>query len=260
MSNSQRIDEVEKYYNPVSNLDSITTYLFWSAAIISLLIPYSNEVLKPTARSVLIASFITLVFIHFVLSELLRFYYIPRAEQARRKQLLTNAFNTPLSHDKTSLYYNNSFSPSLGRLAANIMENAYFTKAIASKMLIKKRLVIGVYLITLIFIFVLRHDNLNVLIWITQIVFSGEILAGWIKLEVLRKSSEDVYNNLHVHFLNGINKNSKVAIANILDNFANYESAKAASRVKLSSKIFKNINTELSKKWNRIATELDMQD
>lgn len=260
MSKSQRIDEVEKYYNPVSNLDSITTYLFWFAAIISLLIPYSNEVLQPTERSLLIATFIASVFLHFVLSEALRFYYIPRAEQARRKQLLTDAFDTPLSHDKTSLYYNNSYSPSLKRLAANIMENAYFSKAIASKMLVKKRLIIGAYLVALIFIFALRHDNLNVLIWITQIVFSSEILAAWIKLEVLRNNHENVYNNLHAHFLNGIDKDSTVAIANILNDFVNYESAKAASRVKLSSKIFKNLNTELSKKWDRIADELNMQD
>jgi len=259
MSDSKRIDEVEQYYQPVSKLDSSTTVLFWAVAIISLLIPYANE-LDTIAKNILTATFIVLVFIHFIISEILRFYYIPRAEQARRKQLLTDAFGTPLSHDKTSLYYNNAYSPSLKRLAANIMENAYFSKAVASKMLVKRRIIIGIYLSALIFIFALRHDNLNVLIWITQIVFSSEILAAWIKLEVLRNSHENVYDNLHTHFLNEFDESTSVAIANILNNFVNYESAKSASRVKLSSKIFHDLNPQLTKDWKKIRSELNMDE
>ena len=137
--------------------------------------------------------------------------------------MLSNAFGTPLSHDQTCLYYNNKYTPSVQRLGANTMENSLFSKEIAGEMLVTKRIVTGCYVIAWIAAFSFRHNNLELLVWITQLVFSGEIVAQWIRLEVLRHSHERTFEQLHSHFLHQIGEDSNKAIATILDSFVSYE-------------------------------------
>jgi len=202
--------------------------------------------------------FIAAVLTQFVVSQVNRFYLIPKAERMRREQMLSDAFGTPLSHDKTSLYYNNDYSPSIQRLGANTMENALFSSEVSAKMLISKRLYIGAYLITWIFIFSFQNTNLNIIIWVTQIIFSGEIITQWLSLEVLRIRQERTYEKLHTHFLHEIGGNSKRAIATILDSFVAYESAKSSASYLLSTKIFNELNPKLTKEWEQVRSELKM--
>jgi hypothetical protein len=250
---TERIDEVEKYYKPVSTYESFNSFIFWIIVALSLLTPYTND-------DVVTAIFIILVIIYFVLAQLLRFILIPKAEHERRKQLLSNAFGVLLTHNKTNLYYNNSYTPSVKRLGANIMENAFFSKEVASKMLKSKRLIISGYLIALLLIFIIRHENLELIIWITQIVFSGEILTKWVKLEILRKKHEDVYNSMYSHFLHDLGESTSEAVVSVLNSFVNYEATKSLASINLSSKIFHKLNPKLSNEWDRISEELNMND
>jgi len=254
----KRIDEVEKYYKPISHCENAVTILFWVIAAISLFIPYSNEVLANHWYDLLIAFFIVFVLAHFSLSQFLRLNLIPKAELARRKQLLSDSFGTSLTHDKTNLYYNNKFTPSLERLAANVMENAFFSKEVASNMLFRNRAITVIYLTLLIVIFVLRHDDLDLIIWITQLVFSGEIVARWLRLEMLRVRHERVYDELHSFFLHGLGNSSNGAIASVLNSFADYECAKTSASTKLSSKTFHKLNPILTEQWKVITDELNM--
>ena len=260
MSNTKRkrIDEVDKYYKPAATVGFVSTLLFWSIAFLSLLMPFSTSLVAVLRQNVLQIAFILLTIVHFILSQVLRFYLVPRAERMRRKQLLSDSFGAPLSYDHTSLYYNNNYSPSVQRLGANTMENALFSKEIAAAMLVNKRIIISGYFIVWIFAFALRHNNLEILIWITQFVFSGEILTQWIKLEVLRFRHERTFEQLHTHFLHSIGEKSPRAIANVLDAFVEYESAKSSAGVLLSTRIFQKINPVLSKKWEQIRQELEM--
>jgi hypothetical protein len=177
----------------------------------------------------------------------------------RRKQLLSDSFGVSLSHDHTSLYYNNSFAPSVQRLGGNTMENALFSKEIAARMLGRKRIIILGYLIIWLIAFALRHNNLELLTWITQLVFSGEILTEWLKLEILRFNCEQTYEELYSHFLHKLGQDSLSAIANVLNAFARYEAAKSTAGLMLSTSDFQNLNPTLSKKWEKICKELNMQ-
>jgi hypothetical protein len=138
------------------------------------------------------------------------------------------------------------------------MENSLFSKGIAAKMLVKSRIITGIYFIIWVFIFALQHDNINVLIWVTQLVFSGAIFVQWLSLEILRIRYENIYEQLHSHFLHGIGGDSPRAIATVLDSFASYETAKAASGTLLSSKVFFDLNPSLTQEWSLIRKELNM--
>lgn len=257
-SSAKRIDEVDKYYRPIAIMDKVTGCLFWLTAALSLFMPYAVTVLGQNQHDVVKSLFLVLVLTYFVLSQISRFYLVPTAERIRRKQLLSDAFGTRLAHERTSLYYNNDYSPSVKRLGANIMENALFSKEIAARMLISKRWVVGAYLLLWTLAFVLRHNNLELLTWITQLVFSGEILASWLTLECLRFRHERTFDQLHAHFLHDIGDNDPRAVANVLDAFVAYESAKSSAGILLSSKVFHKLNPALTAKWEQVKEDLKM--
>lgn len=258
MNDENRIDEVSQYYAPINTFGKIVTALFWLIATISLILPYAPAFLPIKIVEIIQAAFICTVCCHFVLSQMTRFYLLPRAERKRRKQLLSNAFGTKLIHDETHLYYNNQYIPSVQRLGANTMENAFFSREISGKMLIPKRIISGLYMIIWIFIFALPHTKVEILIWITQLIFSAEIIAQWLTLELLHFSYVRTYDELHGLFLHNIKFHSPNFIASVLDSFASYESAKYSAGFLLSSKVFDEMNKTLTKRWNRIKKDLQM--
>jgi len=252
-----RVDEVSEQYEPAIKAEFVGKCLFWVVAALSLYVPYSST-LDASTRNVLQAGFIVLTAILFAVSQLSRFYLVPKAERIRRQQMLSNAFGASLTHEKTALYYNNEYTPSIKRLGANTMENSLFSKEVAAKMLCKSRLIIGGYLICWLFAFALRHNNLELLTGITQIVFSGEILVQWLNLEVLRFRHERTYEQLHAHFLHEIGGESPRAVATILDAFVTYEAAKSSAGLLLSTEVFNKLNPALTVKWEQIRTDLKM--
>jgi uncharacterized protein YhhL (DUF1145 family) len=255
----ERIDEVSKYYGSAAKLGDIGTFLFWIIALVSLAMPYSQK-LEPVPQSVLQSIFLVVVLIYFVLSQVSRFYLIPKAETKRRMQMLSDAFDVTLSHEKTQNYYNNLFPASFNRLGANTMENSLFSSKVAAEMLSPKRLIIGFYIVAWFIAFSLRHNNLDVLTWITQLVFSGEIIAQWLSLEFLRCRHERTYDQLHDHFLHSVGSDTSEGKASILNYFAEYESAKASAGLLLSTKVFNKLNPSLTGDWKQIRQDLKMED
>lgn len=252
-----RVDEISQYYKPAAQIEVVASLFFWGTALVSLCMPFS-AVFGGQIQNILQAVFIVFAIAHFVTSQFNRFYLIPKAERMRRRQMLSDAFGTVLSHDKTALYYNNEYLPSITRLGADTMENCLFSKEVASAMLYSKRIITGGYVAIWILTFALRHNNLEVLIWITQVVFSGAIVAEWISLEVLRLRHEHTYEQLHSHFFHEIGEDSPRAIATILDAFVAYESTKSSVGCLLSTKVFNKLNPKLSEKWNLIRQDLNM--
>lgn len=261
MSNvsATRVDEVSQYYAPAEKLGSIEMILFWLNTVLSFTMPYSASTFGKEWSTVLQSLFPILVLSYFSISQISSLYLVPRAELMRRKQLLSDSFGIPLSQDYTSLYYNNSFSPSVQRLGANTMENALFSKEIVSRMLVRKRFIIVGYLLAWFSAFSLRHNNLELLTWITQLVFSGEIIVEWLKLEILRFRHERTYEELYSHFLNKLGQDSPSAIANVLNAFVSYEAAKSNAGILLSTDDFQKLNPSLSDRWKSTCKKLDMQ-
>lgn len=252
----ERVDEVNRYYEPVKTVTAIGSCLFWVIATVSLCMPYAASIGKPTLLTILQPVFIVLVLIHFSLSQISKLHLFPKAENMRRKQFLSDSFGSPLTHDRTSLYYNNEWPPSIQRLGANTMENALFSKEIAEAMLRRRRIIIGGYIVVWLLAFSLRVNNLTVIIWITQLIFSGRIVAQWLNLEVLHARYEQVYDRLHHHFLHEIGQDSERAIASVLDVFVWCETAKSSAGIMLSTKVFQRLNPSLTEEWNRIREEL----
>ena len=169
---------------------------------------------------------------------------------------MADAFGVPLTPETTNLYYNNEFPASHQRLAANVLENALFGKEISGRMLPRVRWATGVYMLAWFSVIAFRHASMDTILWITQIVFSADIVAYWLSLETLRSRHKRVYEDLYEHFLHGHGEEKAKAKASILDSFATYESAKAVAGVLLSSKVFEQENARISTTWGDLRQRL----
>ena len=104
-----------------------------------------------------------------------------------------------------------------------------------------------------------RDTGLGLLLILTQILFSGDILIRWLKIEVLRARNESIYEKLYSLFLNKVESEDRKHIGSILDAFASYEAAKSSASIKQSTKIFNKINQKLTREWNGIRDRLGIE-
>ena len=247
---TERLDEVARRYTATRRLDVASQILFYLAAFMSLL-NLHLETLPQLAEFVPVL-FIVLVICYAAASSINSMILIPSAENHRRKQLLSDGLGVPLTHHQTRQYYNNGFHPSVERLGANIMENAHFGSNVSARMLLTERIKVGGYLLLWIFALVSRSTDLSWLLVLTQLLFSGEILLKWIRMELFCLRTKRVFQSMYTLFLSAKRSNTAPNHAGILDEFADYETAKAAASFNHSQRIFQDLNSKLSHEWDRI--------
>lgn len=264
-ASNERVDEVNDTYKPAKRCDTVCGWLFYVLVAISISILFSDAIKAADWKGygdefaiALKTAFLVLTITLFILFVVSKLFLIPCAERVRRKQLLTNAFGATITPEATVSYYNNGFPPSTQRLAANVMENALFGKEVSRKMLPLVRAKTVVYLIIWFVILVVRQSSLELVLWISQIVFSVDILAYWLSLELLRWRHARVYDDLYQHFLHNHGEENAAGKATVLDLFATYESTKAVVGVLLDSKIFFRENAAISKKWEDLREKLSI--
>ena len=257
---SDRIDQLDKYYSPIDSCDKWAGRFFWACAVLSVGVPYSDKIPVEWLQQLPGIIFILAVLAHSVLSHYSSFFLIPAAETVRQKQLLSNAFDVPLTPEKTKGYYNNELAPSFARLGACILENSFFGKNVCYEMAKKERIKVFLYFLLWIAAISCRSTDLGLVLTLTQVLFSGDILFHWIKLELLRSRNDNIYGQLYSHFLNRVSPTQNPGIAGILHSFASYESAKASASIRQSSEIFYRLNPRLSAEWDEIREQLGIDE
>ena len=256
--NKLRSDPLENDFKPVELCDKISSRLFWVIAFLTLtLIYYKNYI--PTGYedfflNITTSLYVILVLINTIIFALNQFHFTPRAETKRCRELLSNAFDIRIEHEKTELYYNNNFSPSITRLGLNLYENTLFGKTICAKMAGSERIWVIVYCSLSIISVVWRHTDLGIISWLFQVVFSSEVIIRYLSIERARCRFEYLFDQFHSLFLgsDGGSRNNTYFTVTVLALFAEYETIKARSMFKQSTKIFKELNPALSKQWENI--------
>lgn len=259
-SQTERIDELERYYTPIEILDDWNRRVFWLSAVLSIAVFFKNSIPWKSLQDLLEISFVVLVIVHLFLSLYIRFHLFPIAQRKRRRQLLSDSFGVPLISETTQKYYNNEFPPSVARLGASVLENTLFAKNICSQMATRERIKILGYFIVWVLAIFWRSTNLGLLVIITQTLFSSEIIENWIRIELLRQETEKFYEELYSEFLHKVDLSSPNGIASILDTFASYEAAKSMTGIRQLRSIFQAINPDLSKEWDKTRNKLGMDN
>lgn len=254
---SSRHDSLDKDYRPIEVFDTISTVLYWLLFALSLILLYVKDA---NINNLLTAAFILLTVTFFLANNFLKVYLIPRVENKRRVHLLSNSFGVCLDHERTTNYYNNNITPSFLKLGANVFENSLFSKIVVSRMLVAERVKIGAYALLFIASILYQRTDLSAVAVVAQTLFSGEILAKWLYMEYHRRENERIFDDMHKLFLNFTADKKNEFKAQIIDNFVKYESVKAHCGIKLSSKVFHEINTETSRQWEEIKDHLKVDN
>ena len=242
------------YYAALHKAERCGNWTFNAAAMLSIAVLFIDGRTHPAAHQALNTAFAVSVFAVFLIGLVSRFYWMARAEHARLQELLGSAFDTLLTHMQTEGYYNNDERDPVRRIAAMTMENAFFSKSIALRMSHGERVRVGVYVLIYFVAVTSRTTEIGLVVALSQIVFSEQILVRWIKLEWLRSKCEETYECLSKLFLSSAK--SPAFRGQAFAVFTTYEAQKSNAAVTLSNAVFKEMNPALSAEWNQIRTRI----
>lgn len=252
---AQRSDPVgDSYYSAVGKADKLSDWLFYVGAVLSIMVLFIDKEPHPTAYHFVMVAFALVVIALFVLGLVTRLYLTPRAEEKRRLDFFTSALGINLTHETSVNYYNNAQTEPVKRMAAQLLENTHFTKAISLKMVRWERAKVVVYALAWILCMMSPNADLGLIVAASQAIFSEQIISRYCRLEWLRARCETLYDDVHRSFTS--NAVGDAFRAHTLNSLVSYETTKAIAAVTLSSKIFHGENKRLSDEWETIKRSL----
>lgn len=136
------------------------------------------------------------------------------------------------------------------------MESSFFTSRICLEMLYRTRIATASYLAVWSFIVLSRETDLGLIAAAAQALFSEILLSKWLRLEWLRRRSEEVYTHLSQLLKTARSFNKELTRAQAIEFVSYYETSKSNAGVVLSDAIFEKLNPSLSAEWERILKTL----
>ena len=246
--NKNRKDEVSKLYSITNNVNNVANIVF----ILNIMCTFILAIDFKYRNMVVILSII-LTISYVVIININGMYFNNLAEKERRKSLLKESFNIPITLKETKKYYNNKATPSIKKLGLNSYESVFFTMNVVNNMILKD-LVKMVLLVVAYIIFMIQLDNLDILLIITQTLFSSEFIFYFIKLIYYKFQLEKISNEFHdIFFIIKDVKNKNILI---LNSVMEYECLKNYCEILTSSKIFFKNNDKWSKEWKDILNKI----
>lgn len=243
-----------RYYDAVELADKSSDWLFYVGAVLSIVALLVEKSAHPIVYDWVLILFAVAVVALFAIGIVSRLYLTPRAEDKRRQDFFGSACGVSLTHEKTDGYYNNDFVEPIKRMAAQVLENSHFSKAVALRMAKFERAKVAIYALIWLICLLNRQTDLGIVVAASQAVFSEQVVSRWLRLEWLRMRFEKTYDDVYRLF------HSKPAApkfnAMTLESLGMYETAKANGAITLSSRVFHQLNAELSAEWERIKVEL----
>lgn len=248
----ERKDEIQDLYDRTNKISNFGNILFLLTIIISFILLFDFKI-----KDVFITFSIVLTLGYIVLSNINDMYFSNLAETERRKSLLKESFNINTTLRETNKYYNNDEIPSIKKLGLNCYESVFFTKKVVDKMMFINSIKITILIIIYI-ILMIQSENLELLLVITQTLFSAEILFYFIKLCYYKFQLDKICKEFQdIFFIRGVSNNTEVLL---LDATMDYECLKSYCKIATSSKIFNKYNKEWSDEWNKLLKKLKQQE
>lgn len=248
-----------EFYIPLRKAEVVHESVFAIAAVLSVLSLLIDKQSHPTMYDVVQTAFVVAVIAVFALGTAIRLYWSPRAHVERMADFLSHSFRARLIATPSVGYYSSDESDTYRRIAAQLLENTFFSKAILASMLLVERSKVIIYAIVWLVAALNRQADLAVIGVVAQVLFSEHILSQWVRMEWLRARVERVYSDLFALFCGATNAESAEFKARVVDSLLRYETGKAQAGVSLSSRVFKNQNAQLTEHWAHQASSLGIR-
>lgn len=247
-------DGTDREYHTSLNLDRACEVAYAISVVtgISLVVPQIAE--SPAIEGV--ALFQVLAVLACVLLgavDDVSFWY--RAERKNRAYAFKDALGADVADTSCPQgYYSNGLPQSCARYAADIMESAFYTKAISYRMISREAIITAIALGLLIAIFCCGP---TALLWpiALQTVMSAHCVIGCVNCIVFFNRVDYLYRGLYRLLVSeGIGTKEQLAEAVFLAQ--EYEVVKAHYKVRLSTKVFNTNKDSLDAKWQVISRKI----
>lgn len=245
----ERKDEIQELYDKSNKISNFVNVLYLLTVFISFILLFDFKF-----KDVFIIISIISTLGYVALSNLNDIYFSNLAETERRKSLLKESFNVNTTLRETNKYYNNNEKPSIEKLGLNCYESAFFTKKVVDKMIFSNAIKISLFIIIYI-ILMIKLINMELLLVITQTLFSAEVLFYFIKLCYYKFQLDKICKEFQdIFFIRGLSDdNTNVLLLNIT---MDYECLKSFCKIASSSKIFFKNNKEWSEEWESLLKKI----
>jgi hypothetical protein len=238
-------------HRPLRIAEIAVSALFYISALFSLFALIVEKAAHSELYSAVQIAFVLSVIAYFLGNLLTRLYFAPRGQKRRYEDFLSHAYGTALTHQQTTKYYNNSATTVPTRIAAQVLENSFYSKDTASGMAAIERIKIALYALMWIVAVLNRSTDLNAISVASQIVFSEQLLARWLRLEWLRLKCEGIFDEVYSLIQGGVNLD--IPAIKVL---GEYEIVKATAGITLSTRVFERNQTRTEREWQQIRTAL----
>ena len=219
----------------------------------AVLVAFESPLIDSICHPCLIAAAALAVF-----STVITTIYQTDGNRALRATQLSHALGAGVGEPVRSDYYNNILPTSLLKLGATTLENALNTKAVLSKMAVKMRFKVGIYFVLLLVLSTYRATPTGWIVVLAQTLFSADLLLKLTRLERFRVRTIRAHDHLEQFFLQAGGTERPNDLAVLIGAFTDYECAKDEAAIPLETKIFEDLNPELSQKWDEMKHRLKL--
>jgi len=186
-------------------------------------------------------------------------YIFFEAGKAKRLDFIDNSFNTDFSGVKSQGYFSNeNISAGFYKMAVNCFENSFFSAQISSRMIALAW--VKVVLIVLIFVFNAALGDKGIVNLLFQLSLPILLFQQAIRMTLFYTRINMTYQSFLRLFndfkQNGITKNEDPEILKIV---LDYQTTLTWGAIPLSDKIFNKNNAQLSRKWNELKANYNIE-
>ena len=239
-----------KYFAPLARVNLWSDVAFYAAAFLSVVVVLIPKDHYPRSYENVQAFFLAATVLGFALGLGGRLYWAPRAQAQRLSDFLSSALNVNFTHERTHQYYNNDEVEPVRKIGMQLLENSFFSREVSRAMCFAERLLVGGYAFVWLLIVANRSTPIDLIVAISLVLFSEQLISRVFRLEWLRIQFEETYDVVYGLFQS--NDRGSFFHGGILAQLVRYENSKANSGVSTSTNIFERLNGQLSKQWEEI--------
>jgi hypothetical protein len=187
----------------------------------------------------------------FILEIVSEFIIMPQADSTRRDDFIDNSFDSRFSASSSQGYYDNDeVAKGLYKAAVNLFENCFFTYSLVKITFLRKILVPGITLLTIVIMAYYGFDRVPVTLTILQAFFSANIAGVLIKQLILIHRLGAIYDNWIALFQHtDLKSNTMHYASSVYRLWLQYEVLHSKIPSGVSTKMFEKHNTRLTTEW-----------
>lgn len=243
-------NEAHKLFDNCSKNENIMLSIYVVNIILMLLICFCKD---NSISNILNYGLIIVNIIYIAISGYTDIILKNKAENELRKTMISNSFNINITTTKSEGYYTNRVEPSIKKLGVNNFESVLYTSKITEKMILKK-VMKTLFIVVMWIIAITQIENIEIIVLLTQIIFSADILLDLIKILYYHINVKILYNNFYKIFVTDGYQEKDIPI--IVEYVMEYECIKSYSHIVLPNSIFIKEKKELEKLWNQISKNI----